>query len=183
MAHPFQSSREHGTSRSKAGKFMKAAGGGAHSDVAADKKLISKMVGAHAAKEHGVHGLATGGRLEKYARGGRTKHKKKPHTQVNIAVVAPHGHPDAGALPGGPRPPMAGAAPPSPPPPMGGPPGMPPGMMPHPGMMPPGGGMPPPGMMPPRPPMKMGGKVKHTGSVLTGVGREELAAIQKRKKK
>jgi hypothetical protein len=37
--------------------------------------------------------------------------------------------------------------------------------------------MKPPGMM------KAGGRVKHTGSVLTGVGRKEIAAIQKRKKK
>jgi hypothetical protein len=153
MTHPFHSHREHHKSRGRVGHIMKS-GGHPHSDAAADKKLFSHLIAQHEAKEEGIPGHKHGGRLDKYARGGRTKGKH--HTQVNIAVVAPHGKDaspsGAGALPGGPplpRSPAAGPPPGLPPggPPMAGPPGLPPG-----GGMPPG--MKPPGMM------KRGGKVK-----------------------
>lgn len=178
MAHPYEGSRAQTASRKRVGHIMKS-GGATHSDEAADKKLIKKMLAAHEKTEHEVPGKAG-----KYARGGRTKSRKGKHgTQVNIAVVAPHGrHPaDAGALPGGPslpppRPPLAGGpgAPPGLPPggpPMGGPPGLPPGG--PPGMMPPG--MKPPGMM------QRGGRVKMKGGAETGQGRlDKIKAYGKR---
>ena len=143
MAHPFASHSENKVAKRRAGgmvKGFKRGGSVGHSDEAADRKLFKKMISEHDAK---APGRARGGRLDKFARGGKTKGKHG--TQVNIAVVAPHGrHPaDAGA-PGGaamapPKPPMM--PPPGPPPggpPMGGPPGLPPGGMPPPGMRPPG---------------------------------------------
>lgn len=168
MAHPHSEFRSHVVSRKRAGKLLKDGGHAGHSDVAADKKLISKMISAHEKTEHGVEGKAKGGRVDKYARGGRTKKSSKAGTHVNIAVVAPHGrHPADGALPGGPPlpPPGGPGLPPGLPPggpPMGGPPGLPPG----------GPPMPPPGMGP-RPPgmMKRGGRVKMKGGAETGQGR------------
>lgn len=184
MAHPYEGSKSQVVSRKRAGMFLKAAGGKAHSDEAADKKLIKKMLAQHEKEEMKVEGSLKHQRADKYARGGRTKGKGKGHTQVNIAVVAPHGrHPaDAGALPGGPpmpppRPPLAGGPglPPGLPPggpPGGGPPGLPPGLA----------GGPPPGM-PPRPPgmMKRGGRVKMKGGAETGEGRlDKIKAYGKR---
>ncbi len=144
--HPYSSKREYSVGHNRAKAFIRAAGGRVHSDAAADTKLVGKMIRSHAAKEHGVHGLKRGGRLDKFQRGGAAK--KKHGTQVNIAVVAPHGR-DHGAPAGGPPP--GGAPPPMPPaPPMGGPPMPPPGM---------GMGA-PPGLPPRGPMMKRGGKVK-----------------------
>ena len=99
------------------------------------------------------------------ARGGRTHHKGKGATHVNV-IVAPQGGnqgPGAGMMPH----PMMGANPAVPPPmpPVGGPPGMPPGMPPGGPMM---GARPPMPMMPPGaippgmiPPRKRGGRVEH----------------------
>lgn len=97
-------------------------------------------------KEGGcIEARASGGRLDKLARGGahKGKHKGKPHVTVNVmnhpnpAPVAPSIPPiPAGLGAGGPRPPMA----PPPAPPMGGP-----------------GPMPPPGL-------KTGGKVSKLSS-------------------
>ena len=107
------------------------------------------------------------------AAGGRTKHKGKGHTTVNV-VMPPHA---GGGAPPMMPPPGAGATPlPHPPVPaapmMGGPP--PPGAMP-PGL-PPGAAGPPPGAMPPRPgmppmmpPRGIGGRTYAKGG---GVGEE-----------
>lgn len=149
MSHSHQGHREHGKSRQRASHLMKS-GGHAHSDAAADKKLIAAALRQHEKKEHGVHGHKRGGRLNKYARGGAAK---KHHTQVNIAVVAPHGKDQgaAGAAPGvpavPPHPPMQGG------PPMGPAPVLPPGAGGPPGPIPAGA------VPPPRPPMKRGGRV------------------------
>ncbi len=154
MAHSHHEHRSHHKSRQRVSHIMKS-GGHAHSDAAADKKLINKLIAKHE-QEHHVSGHKKGGRLAKYARGGAAK---KHHTQVNIAVVAPHGKSadqGAGAAPGAPLPhPPVGAAPPPGPPglppggPMGGPPGLPPGAI-------------------PRPPMKRGGKVSEMKPVPFG---------------
>lgn len=168
MAHPFHAHREHHASKHRVHHILKGhkRGGAAHGDEAADKKLFKKLIHEHDAK---VHGHKAKHRLDKFARGG---HAKKHGTQVNIAVVSPHGG-DKGAapIPGGGAPPLPPPKPPMMPPP-GGPPGMPPGM-------------PPPGMKPPGM-MKRGGRVsKHkkgggglhghglhmTASTLSGIGR------------
>lgn len=170
MAHPHSEHREHKAGRDRARHILKDGGHGnpsSHSDEAADKRLFNRMIAQHESK---VHGIKAKGRLDKYARGGRTKHG----AQVNIAIVTPHGkdkdHDNAAASPAVP-PPGAGLAarppmpPPGamPPPPMGGPP---PGM----------GAMPPPGMRPPGRPFKRGGKVGMTAGSFTGEGR-----LQKKK--
>lgn len=158
--HSHHAHRAHKASKHRVKHIMhgyKRGGSVKHEDLAEDVSLIKKAVHKHDTQLHGKGkhtdlsslGHARGGRLDKYARGGKTKGKH--HTQVNIAVVSPHGGspapggppPGGGGLalpPGGPpRPPMAG------PPggmPMGGPPGMPPGMPPKPpGMMKRGGGV------------------------------------------
>lgn len=174
MAHSHHSHRQSVVSKSRVGhithgyacggmakKFKR--GGAAHSDEKEDRKLISKMLKEHERSEMKVEGRARGGRLDKYARGGKTKHKG---TQVNIAVVQPHGgqspagmHPTGGPLPAPGGPPM-----PPPRPPMG----PPPGAMPPPGG-PPGMGAKPPGMM------KRGGKVKGIKGGDNGVGRKDKA--------
>ena len=154
MAHPFQEHKQHKVERSRVAKMTKgyASGGGVHSDEAADVKLIKAKVKKTALR---MDGGAVKHRMDKRARGGRTKAKKG--TTVNI-INSPQ-HPPAPPMmpPPGmgmpPRPPMAG--PPMPPP---GAPPMPPG-----GAMPPGGPMMPPrpGMPPPGMPMRArGGRIK-----------------------
>ena len=144
MAHPYHAHREHKASHARAKHILGHKHGGRthHADAAADKKMIGAAIHKHETKMHGHKGHH---RLDKFARGGKTKH----HTQVNIAVVAPHkgGSPSPGAG----APPGAGALPPGPLP--GGPP---------PGGLPPGG--PPPGAG--MPPMKRGGRAyKHGGGI------------------
>lgn len=141
-------------------------GGGVHSDEKEDRKLISKML-----KEHEkVEGRARGGRLDKFARGGKTKHHKG--TQVNIAVVNPshHGGPPsaAGGPPAGGGLPAPGGPPAPPPRPPMGPPGAGPGM-PIGGPM--AGPMKPPGMM------NRGGKVRGQKGGDNGVGRKDKAKM------
>lgn len=175
MAHPFASHREQVTSKKRVGHVMKG-GKQPHSDVVADKKLFSDLMAKHEAKEAGIAHGKSKGRLDKYARGGRTKAKEG--TRINIVNVAPSDKspPDAGAAPGGP-PPMAPPPPPAPPPMMAGP-GMPPGL-------PPGGPMGgPPGLRPPglmkrggRIKLARGGKLGMTAGAETGKGR-----LQKSKK-
>jgi len=144
MAHPFAQHKAHATSKKRVGHVMK---GQPHADAAADKKLFQDLMAQQAAgggdEQMPPPGMKSGGRLDKYARGGRTKDKGA--TRINIVNVAPGDKSSPGvpgALPGGPMPP-----PPAPPPMAGGPPGLPPGG--------------PPGL-PPKPPgmMKRGGKVK-----------------------
>lgn len=182
MAHPYQAHKEVHPGRKRAHEMSKhfKRGGRAHSDEAEDKKLFNKLIAKHEGTE-AVPGRKAGGRLDKYARGGKTKHG----SQVNIAIVSPRGHQRDGApAPGGGLPPPGGGLPPGGPPmppkppmpppggPMGGPPGLPPGGPP---------GMPPPGMKPPGM-MKRGGKVYKRGGKVgmtagadSGVGRKEKA--------
>lgn len=169
--HPFHSQRGHKTARHRVKHILKGhmrGGHAKHEDVAEDKALIKKMIKEH---EHKVHGMKKGGRLDKYARGGAAK--KKHGTQVNIAVVAPHGRSpsseSAAPAPGGILPPPGGGLP-MPPPggaglPPGLPPGMPPGMAPRPGMMNRGGTVKPAKMK----------KGHYTGGAESGVGRKEKA--------
>ena len=144
--HPYAKHHSDKVSKRRVGHVMKS-GGHVHSDAAADKKLFKHLIAEHDRKKEAAmpHGKSAH-RLDKYARGGRAKHK--PHTNINIVNV-PHGAstPSVGTLPGAPPPslppggPMGGVG--LPPPPMGGP------------------GMGPPGM-PPRPPgMKRGGRAKY----------------------
>lgn len=166
MAHPFAAHRAQVTSKKRVGQVLKS-GGQPHSDMAADKKLFSDLMAKHEAKEAGIAHGKSKGRLDKYARGGRTKAKEG--TRINIVNVAPSDKsPDAGATPGGPMP----IPPPPPRPPMGGP-GMPPGLPPPGGPM---GG--PPGLM------KRGGRIKKyarggklgmTAGAETGKGRLQKA--------
>ena len=155
MAHPYESHKEKNPGQRKARAMFKRGG-----VVKEDLK---------------PSGHASGGRVDKFARGGAAKGGKKG-THINI-MVAPHGGHAVGGAPGGmpPHPP----GPPMPPP---GPPGMPPpGAMPPPGMgagppPPPGMGGPPPGM-----PMrnsggrvyKRGGKVSMKAGSISGEGRLE----------
>lgn len=172
MAHPYASLREKNPGQKKANSMFKKGGRVKHDDEAADKKLIKKMVKKDDLK---VEGRATGGRLDKFARGGRAKHKGGGKTHINI-LVAPHGgsSPAEGAAPSGPPglPPGAGGPPPMMKPPMGPPPGGPPPGM---GGPPPGG--PPPGMKPPGMMFRggrayaKGGKVPMKGGAQTGEGR------------
>lgn len=152
MAHPYESSRADKVGKSRAGSFTKGYKlGGAVNAYKAGGAVAPKKVSGGEVK---VAGRASGGRLDKFARGGRSKGKHG--TQVNIAVVQPKGgspSPD-GAPAGGPLPapggPLSMMPPKPPPPPMPppGPPGKPPGMM------------------------KRGGKVTgQKGGAETGVGR------------
>jgi len=173
MAHSHAHLREMHPGRKRAHEMSKhfKRGGKVHDDEAADKKLFGKMIKQHEKEESKVEGKKSGGRLDKYARGGKTKGGH--HTKINI-VVAPKGpHPADGAAPAGVLPPVGPGGPPMPPPGLGAGPGGPP--------------MPPPGM---RPPMKKGGRVKfarggatkpkklgkgYTGGAESGVGRLEKA--------
>lgn len=111
-------------------------------DRAEDTKMVAKAVHKHERAMHPgkpetkIEGaMAKGGRLDRYARGGRTKAKKPGN--VNVVVVAGGGQkpePVPVPIPAGPPPggPVAGlGAPPMPPPgpPPGMPAGLPPGMM------------------------------------------------------
>lgn len=160
MAHPMHQHREHVKTRQRVHHILKGhkRGGSAHSDEAADKKLFHKLIAEHEKKEMKVEGkLKHTQRLDKYARGGKTKHKG---THINIAVVAPHSKsPDSGGAP------SPTAMPPGLPPGGGGP------LMRRPPVVPPPGMGGPPGMPPGMPPMKRGGKVGMTAGAESGVGR------------
>lgn len=177
MAHPFSQHAEHKASKSRVHSMFKhLARGGRASSPASAAPVVKKATGGsvkHA--DMPVVGRASGGRLDKMARGGKTKGGKKHGNHVNIAIVNPKGGAEAGAAPA-----LGGAPPPSPlRPPMGPPMGAPPGL-------PPGG---PPGM-PPKPPGMMkkggrayarGGKVPMKGGGDSGVGRlDKIKAYGKR---
>jgi len=149
MAHPFSEHRADKVMKSRVGKItaacggiMRAAGGGVHSDEAADKRLVKKMVKATAMKLAGGNVTARSDRPAR-ARGGKVR-KPKGHT-TNVIIAAP-------------KPPMvpgvAASPPPTPPRPVAPPPGA--G---GPPMPPPGPGGPPMGGMPGLPMRKSGGKV------------------------
>jgi hypothetical protein len=170
MAHPYAKHSGHSKSRSRVDRIAYSGEGSNVEREAKSYKRGGKVVysgkGSNVAYEADesteVPGRARGGRLAKYARGGKAK---KHDAQVNIAIVH-SGHRDS-----------PGAAPPAPPPAPPRPP-MPPQGLPPPGMMPPGGGMPPGAGLPPqlagaiKPPgmMKRGGHVELAGAE-SGVGR------------
>lgn len=175
MAHPFARHNESDAGKARAKHLMKgyARGGKAHGDEAEDRALFKKMMKQHEKEEMKVEGRASGGRLDKFARGGKAKHHKG--TNVNIAIVNPGQKSDAA-----PKMPMP-AGPPLPPP--GLPPGGPPPMMPPP--KPPMGGGLPPGMMPPMQrggrAYAKGGKVPMTAGADSGEGRlQKIKAYGKR---
>ncbi len=116
MAHPFQSLREDKVERSRVSKLTGATGVHSSGDVTNNRTVIKGKNPAAAMK---VEGAKSGGRLDKYARGGAVK---KGSTNVNV-IIAPQG--GAGGPPPLPLPPAGGAppmAPPAPPPGMAGPP-------------------------------------------------------------
>ena len=172
MAHSHHEHREHVAGRKRVGSIMKGSpmkAGASYDAATAEKKV---MQGFRPAAESKSPGKSSSGRLDKYARGGRTKGKKKSGNHVNIAIVNPAPKGDAAgpvgspALGGG-----AGGPPPLPPkmPAMGGPPGLPPGGAP---MLPPG--LKPPGVM------ARGGKVKgQKGGAETGQGRLDKRKMYK----
>ena len=139
MAHPYADTARSG---SKA-KFKAISGregsGQGHPDESQDRKMIRAAMGAHDKQLHGgkrtelgkAIGKAAGGRIDKFARGGKVKGK------VNINIIVPRGEPSA-------VPPLPAA--------MGPPGGMPMGPPVPPGM-PPG----PPSLPQGMPPMKKSG--------------------------
>lgn len=116
MAHPFADHREHRRMSERVSRMTKGYASGGHTDVAADRKLVKSMVKPDALK---IEGRAAGGRIDKYARGGKVAGR----TNVNV-IVAPQG---GGGLAGPGTPPIPVAPPPAAPPalPMQGMPGMP----------------------------------------------------------
>lgn len=169
MTHPYQGNREVHAGQKRAKQRMKEACGGMVKYATGGAVKTSKPATHAAGGEIKAVGKASGGRLDKLARGGRTKKGGKGnHTKINI-IVAPKAGGDAGAPPdlGAGAPPM-GAPPMVPKGPMGPPPGPlgagPPGM--------------PPGMPPPKPPgmMSTGGKIYplkkvHVRGGANGIGR------------
>lgn len=148
MSHPYQNVRQSKVEHSRAGTMTQAyaSGGGVHSDVVADKKLIKKTVKPSALRMDGGRVNARQDRPSR-ASGGRVK---KGNTTVNV-IVAPQGggeKPDM-PMPPPPMPPMAMAPPPMP--------------RPGPPMPPPGVGGPP---MPPGPIRSMGGRAYASGGAV-----------------
>lgn len=153
MANPYAGSAR-GSNKSKFKSMTGQSGGGQVFGGEGQKKggAGSGLGRIQKARDYKIPGKAAGGRLDKYARGGRTK----GGSNVNITIV---NKPDEEKGAGGPMPMpipmpppglMAGGPPPKPPgPPIGMPPGPPMGL-------PPGMGG-PPGLPPP---MKSGGRVK-----------------------
>lgn len=121
MSHPFASARQHLVEKSRVAGMCKgyAAGGAVASPSAAAVKPKRATGGSVSSP---IEGRKSGGRLDKFARGGAVK---KGATNVNV-IIAPQGGGAAAPpvvglpppIPAGPPPMPAGAMPP------GGPPGM-----------------------------------------------------------
>lgn len=164
MAHPYAGKASTGSKRAKeiakgynCGGMLKKADGGS---------VLKRATGG--AVDTKVPGRKAGGRLDTFARGGRTKGKASHHTKININIAPKGPHPADGAAspaPLGP-PPMGGGPPPPPMGPPGG--GLPPGL----------GAGPPPGMKPPGM-MARGGGIKMKGGAETGPGRLDKAKAYK----
>ena len=79
MAHPYSKHNEAAAGKAKAASMTKGykKGGAVHSDEAQDRKLIKSMMDKEEKSEPKVEGKASGGRLDKFARGGGTKGKGK----------------------------------------------------------------------------------------------------------
>jgi len=163
--------------RKKAGQRMKEACGGAVK-YATGGSVKSAKPSAHAAGgEVKAVGKASGGRLDKLARGGRTKKGGKGnHTKINIMVAPKGGIPDAGLPPdlGAGAPPPAAMGPPKVP--MGPSPGLGAGL---PGAGP-GAGPPMPGMNPPGM-MSTGGKIYPLKKVAVKGGDNGMGRLGKKR--
>lgn len=157
MAHPYAKHAEDKAGKARAAQLTKGyKTGGRVSSVASP---IAKKSGGSVSGDMKVAGKASGGRLDKFARGGRTG-KKGSQTKINIIVapqVPPADREAAPAVPGV-LPPPGGGLPPPPKGPMG------PPMMPPPG---------PAAGLPKGPMMNRGGKVPMKAGAETGVGRLE----------
>jgi hypothetical protein len=151
MAHPYQAHREKHPGRKRAAEMARCFATGGKVTGPGGAKAF-KSGGKVAAEQASVEGRASGGRLDKYARGGKAKGKGKKGNNVNI-LIAPKEKEEKIMLP----------------PPPGGPGG------PLPAGPPPGAGGPPM----PLPGMKRGGKVAMKGGAETGVGRLDKVKAQK----
>jgi hypothetical protein len=171
MAHSHAHLREHHPGRKRAHEMKKhfKSGGAVRKKADGGAALSTKADEDNDDKELLAEGKKSGGRLDKYKRGGKVK--GKGHTNVNV-IVAPHGpHPAAGAAPAVPPgpPQLPGGGGPPPPMPMGGPPpggGLPPGLGKPPGMMNRGGKV---------KKFAKGGKIGMTAGALSGEGRLQQA--------
>lgn len=163
MAHPYQQYREKhpGQKKAKERVSRRASGGATSADASIGRKAISLHAAEH--KELKAEGKKSGGRLDKYARGGKTKGKggkKGNNTKINIMVAPKVGNEAPPPVP----PTDLGAAPPP----------MPPKMP----LGPPAGG--PMGAPMGGPPMKRGGKVGMKAGADSGEGRLQKAKAYKR---
>jgi hypothetical protein len=143
MANPY-SGRGKSTAESKFGHMGLPKGKAKHKD-SADAEQVERIIGR-----------SSGGRLDKFARGGRTK-----ATSVNV-VIQPPQQQQPQAMPMPMRPPMPAPSGPPPGGPPGGAPGGVPGAAPPSGLLGPVGAQPPPPQMPQMPPgmqLARGGKV------------------------
>jgi len=125
MSHPFSEHRADKVMKERVGKItaacggiMRAAGGGVHSDEAADKRLVKKMVKATAMKLAGGSVTARSDRPAR-KRGGGVR-KSKGHT-TNVIIASPKPPMVPGVAASGAPPPMP-MRPVAPPPGAGGPP-------------------------------------------------------------